>query len=136
MFEGKSVESMVGRVNPYSMVRTFDAVIANLEKHPDWVERLSRMLNSEKYPVTISVAYTALLKPEALGEEMREQCWQAVRAGTEEARAYGEREKAPDPALPLLLDVAERLAKLPGPALDRHRADLAAVHELAAKWKP
>ena len=135
LFEGKSVESMVGRVTPYSTVMTFDAVIAHLDKHPDWVPRLSRMLDSQEYPATISVAYTMLLKPEALGEEEQEKCWKAVRAGTQAARAYGEREKAMDPALPLILDVTGRLEKLPGAALDRHRADLAKVREVASEWK-
>ena len=135
MFEGKSVESMVGRVTPYSMVMTFDAVSAQLEKHPDWVQRLSRVLESEEYPTTISVVYTMLLKPEALGDEEREKCWKAVQAGTQAARAYGEREKAMDPTLPLILDVTKRLEKLPGASLDRHRDDLAKVHELATEWK-
>lgn len=135
MFEGKSVESMVGRVTPYSMVMTFDAVIAHLKKHPDWVQRLSRLLDREEYPTTISVAYTMLLQPEALGEAEREKCWKAVVAGTQAARAYGEREKAMDPTLPLILDVTGRLEKLPGAALNRHRTDLAQVREVATEWK-
>jgi hypothetical protein len=135
MFEGKSVESMVGRVTPYSKIMTFDAVIAHLEKHPGWVQTLSRMLDSKEYPATISVAYTMLLKPEALGEEEREKCWQAVMAGTRAARVYGEREKAMDPTFPLILEVTERLEKLPGAALDRHREDLAEVRTVATEWK-
>lgn len=106
------------------------AQVARLAQQPNWARRVEAFFVEGDGAYRNHVALILSLKPEALPDDVQEQCWAVVRAQIAWFDGNGKASK--DPRGWLLREtavIAAGLASVPGPARDRHRADFIGLRD-------
>jgi hypothetical protein len=118
----------------------YNAVLARLVQQPNWVQRAAAFLDpTEVVWVRWNAGFLLTLRPDALDEGVQEQCWMLVRSELADvpraATASKDALNAYIPRLRSLSAMTLRLATIPGPVRESHRADLARLRERVEEYR-
>lgn len=120
-----TVDYMLHHVNPEEDAK---AILERLEKHPRWVNQVSRELDGNW---SWNAAFLLSLKPTALNEDVQEKCWRQALSQFASARQIHDRgENWMPPEFRMIAPIVAGLVSIPSSVRDRHHAEFVAVRNL------